>query len=369
MESESIAWASPILWGKEVDYVTDAITSSWISGGPYIERFEEALARDLQVEHTLAVSNGTTALHLSFLGLDLKPGDEIIVPGFGFLAAANTAINLGLAPVFADVNMETWCISAKDVREKISSKTRAVVTIHTYGNISEIEECAKLAKEHNIYLIEDSAEALFSTASGKSAGNFGDVSTFSFHATKTVTTGEGGMVATNDSALADRMKLIRSHGLRREIHYWHEIPGHNFRLTNFQAAMGCAQLEFKKTIIEERGRVYRRYKNRIDDIPGLIIQKVPRECQPVIWTMGVRLDRSKISIRRDAVMNVLSDHGIETRPGFYTPWSMSNIYDAEVRLPAAEEVSQSVICLPLYPLLTNHQIDRICDTLIFAISV
>ena len=254
-EMEIIPWAKPKLWGNEQKYISDALESTWISGGPYVERFERIFAQYSSTPFALATSNGTTALHLAYLALGLGPGDEIIVPGFAFMAAANMALNIGAQPVFADVDADTWCVTAESIEKCITAKTKVIVPIHTYGNVCDMDSILEMGKIFGLPVIEDTAEAFSSRYKGKLAGTMGDLGTYSFQATKTITTGEGGMVTTQNQELNNNMILHRSHGMLRKTFYWHEVPGQNFRLTNLQAAMGVAQFENLDKIIAERKRV------------------------------------------------------------------------------------------------------------------
>jgi perosamine synthetase len=354
----SLPWAKAEYWGNEETYVLDALRSSWISGGAYVEKLEAICAEMLGTSHAFAVSNGTAALNLAYLALDILPGDEIIVPGFGFMAAANVALQMQAVPVFCDVDPATWCMRASDVEPRITPRTRAIVPIHSYGNMCELDPLLGLAAKHGIAVIEDAAEA-FGSQLGGAAGSRGLVNTFSFHATKTITTGEGGLVTTNDDDLAARIRLYRSHGLRRERHYWHEIPGNNFRLTNLQAALGVAQLEQFDRIVAERQRVYDRYKARLEAIPGVVLQALTPASAPVVWAVAVKLDPAMFPNGRDALMATLIQRGIETRPGFQPPSEMS--YFAPTDLPVSESLGRQVISVPSYPGLSNDEIDYICN--------
>jgi perosamine synthetase len=359
----NIPWTQPDYWGNEIAYVTKAMESTWLSGGAFHNQFEEQFKEILKKKHALAVSNGTTAIHLAYLGLGIKPGDEIIIPGFCFQAAANIALQMGAKPVFAEVDKDTWCLNPQDVENKITSKTKAIIPVHTYGNCCEMDEIINLAKSKNIIVLEDCAESLFSSYKGEQSGTLGLVNTFSFQATKTITTGEGGLVVTDDDELAERMMLYRSHGMNRnKVIYWHELPGHNFRLTNVQAALGVAQLEKKDTIIKERKRVYHTYVELLSGIEGIAFQKINDTVNPLIWAIALKLDAKAFPQGRDAVMNQLKEVGIETRPGFYAS-SILPIYEKH-SLPICEDVSKNVISLPSFPTLTNQQIEFICKEFI-----
>ena len=202
----------------------------------------------------MATCNGTAAIHLAYLALGLKAGDEIIVPGFCYLAAANIAVLMGLSPVFVDVDPDTYCVAAKNIRASITEKTKLIVVVHTYGNVCSMDEIMSLAKSSQIPVLEDAAESFGSQNKGRQSGTIADIGTYSFHATKTITTGEGGMVLTARKDLAEKVMLYRTHGVLGK-RYWHEVPGHNFRLTNLQAALGCAQFKKIDHIFKERQRV------------------------------------------------------------------------------------------------------------------
>jgi perosamine synthetase len=359
--AQLIPWAKPHFWGNEHRYLAEALESSWISGGPFLDRFEREFAEYCGSPYALTASNGTTAIHMAYLALSINPGDEIIVPGFAFLAAANIALHMHARPVFCEVDPDTWCLRADDIASAITAKTRAIVAVHTYGNVCDMDAIMRLATSHNIPVIEDVAEAFPSRLKGKFAGTFGAIGTFSFQATKTIATGEGGMVLTEKPELLERMKLYRSHGLLRKRHYWHELPGHNFRLTNLQAALGCAQLEKLDNIIAERRRVNARYRSNLSQTKGITLQTYRGDVDAVVWAVALRLDSAVYSQGRDAVLNELHEAGIEARPGFYTPHEIG-FYDAPL-LPVCQQIAESVIVPPSYPTLSDNDIDRICEVI------
>lgn len=363
---EKISWAEFSFWGKEKQYVGAALESTWLSGGEYVSQFERLLARELELPNAFAVANGTVAIQLCYHVLDIGPGDEVIVPAFGFMAAANVLKLLRGVPVFADIDRATWCIDVEDLERKVGPRTKAILVIHNYGVVANMPAVQKVARKHGLYLIEDCAESIFSRYQGQYGGTFGNLSTFSFHATKTVSTGEGGMVSCRDSALCDRLQLIRSHGLRREKkHYWHEYFGNNFRLSNVLAAIGLAQLEQRGTILAEKARVLARYRANLATHSRVSFQPVPKHSEPVIWAIAVQLDLTDRSETRDDIIALLAEKGIESRPGFYTPDQL-DLYRAidRSRYPVANQVAATTLVLPSSPRLTDAQIDRICATLI-----
>ena len=361
-----IPWAKPSFSAEDKKHLLRALESTWISGGPYVRELEERFCAWHGVSHGLAVSNGTTALQLALLALDIGPGDEVIVPGFTFVAPVNMVIAQGATPVYVDIDPETWCIDPASIERKITRKTKAIIAVHLYGNVCDMDAIGKLARRKGLRLIEDAAESAFSKYKGRPAGTFGDLGCFSFQATKTITTGEGGFVLTSDSKLAERMRVVRDHGMRAGKRYWHDVVGFNFRMTNLQAAIGCAQLKRLGRIISERRRLYRLYRERLRRIPAVAMQRFAPEVEPVVWAITVKLDPDRFRGKRDAIMARLSDAGIETRPGFY-PFSVMPLYRAP-KLPVSMSVGLNAISLPSFPALEERQIDFICDRLETALA-
>lgn len=356
-----IPWAAPALWGNEQRYITEALSSTWISGGPFVERLEKLFVDYCGLPHAAAVSNGTTALHMVYLALGVGPGDEVICPGFGFLAAANVALHCGATPVFCEVDPHTWCMTAADVERVMTPRTKLIVPVHTYGNVCRMDEIMTVAAKRNAFVLEDAAESFASRYKGKLSGTIGHAGAFSFQATKTITTGEGGMVVTADAALNERMALYRSHGMLKK-RYFHEVVGHNFRLTNLQAAVGCAQFEALPHIEKERRRVQATYTRCLAGFDGVTAQRYEPDVDPVLWAMAVLVGETAYPQGRDALMQQMRERNIETRPGFYPPTAM-DIYKDAGAIPVCEHVSRRVISLPTFPTLSDGQIEIICATL------
>ena len=362
MTDHSIPWAKPIFWGNEHQYVADALSSTWISGGAYLDRLERGVAGYSGAPHALAVVNGTAAIHLAYLAIGLRPGDEVVVPGFCFLAAANVALLMGAVPVFAEVDPKTWCVTAEAIERVLSPRTRAVVPVHTYGNACDLDPIIELCRIHNIPVIEDAAESFATRYKGKVTGAIGDIGCLSFQATKTLTTGEGGMVLTARENLVEPMKLYRSHGMLGT-RYMHTVPGHNFRMTNLQAALGYAQFEQIAKIIEARSHMMALYQEQLGNLSGITPQLFTDDVDPVLWAIAVHLDPQAFPQGRDAVMASMGEMGIETRPGFYPPSAMPDLYRAPMRLVVSEAISRQVIVLPCFPTLTADEVAEICRAL------
>lgn len=362
---DNIPWAKATLSAKAPELVLEALSSTWISGGPFVDRLERELPARLGAGHGVAVSNGTTALHLALLALGIGPGDEVIVPGYTFVAPANMVLAVGAIPVYADVDPDTWCLDPASVEAAITDRTRAIMPVHLYGNVADMAALRAIAHRHSLVIVEDTAEAAFSRLEGKCAGTFGNAGTLSFHATKTLATGEGGMVLTDDPGLAERMRTIRDHGMRRGRRYWHDVVGYNFRMPNLQGAIGCANLAEMDHTLAAREHIYNTYRCHLAGIPGLRLQGITPGCTPALWALAVQLidDRAPelVMARRDAVLAAMGEAGIECRPGFYA-FSMLPPYDAPSQ-PNATRAAASVLVLPTFVGLTDGEIGRICETL------
>ena len=354
-----IPWSKPKLFGLEKKLVTKAINTSWISGGKYIDLLELEFKKFLKVKHAFLVSNGTAAIHCAFLSLNLKVNDEIIVPGYGYMAAANIAKLMNIKIKFADVDRDTFCVSLDNIKKLKTKNTRVVVITHTYGNIHEVDKIKTWCSKNNIKLIEDAAEAMGSKFKKKFAGTFGDIGTFSLHATKNITTGEGGLVVTNNDKIASLIKLYRSHGVLKK-RYYHIVPGHNFRITNFQAAMGLAQMKNKKKIFLKRKIIFMNYKKELDN-NKFIIQKIDSKSDFVPWTQAIYFKNKKINYEK--ISYYLMKKGIETRNGFYSANRLPIYKVKKSKISNSDFLSKNIICLPIFYDLKIKDVKKICSYL------
>jgi len=358
VKSPLIPYARPTLWGRELDLVTEAILSNRIGSGPFLGLLEQRLAELHEIKHAMLVINGTAALHASYLALGLRPGDEVILPGFGYMAGANVAVQLGLVPVFADVDGDSFCVTAKLIEDRITERTRAVVPIHTYGMICDMGSIMGLAKQHDLLVVEDAAEAFGGSRDGVVAGARGDAGIVSFHAAKTIATGEGGAVLTRSDVTAERVRQFRSHGSLRD-RYFHDYPGHNFRMSNLHAAVGLAQIEGWRSIVLERSRVYLAYQKRLASIAGIKLQRYDPDVSPVVWVVAAELNLPR-GKHVNIVVDWLLQQGIETRNGFRSA-SEHRIYGpTRAPTPTSDHLSRTVISLPTYPGLGEAEIDLVC---------
>jgi len=343
----------PSLSGNEKKYVMECLDSTWISSkGKFITEFEDNFSQFLGIKYSASLSNGTVALHTALLALGIGPGDEVIVPTFTYIASVNSINYTGAMPIFVDSKEDTWQLDPEDVIKKITSKTKAVMAVHLYGHTCEMDELVKICKEHNIYLIEDTAEAFGSKYNGKFAGTFGDISTFSFFGNKTITTGEGGMVSTNSKELYDLVMRLKGQGLAAGKEYFHNIVGYNYRMTNICAAIGCAQLENATDIITKKREIANWYNNQLNDLP-LQLHKEAKDVFHTYWMYTVMIDNAK---KRDKLRTFLKEKGVETRPSFHPVHSMPMYYQEKQNFPVADNLGEKGISLPSYPDLEKNDV-------------
>lgn len=352
----------PDLSGNELKYVNDCIATSWISSlGKYVERFEAGFAEFCGVKHAVAVSNGTVALHLALVLFDIGPGDEVIVPTLTFVATANAVHYTGATPVFVDSDPDTWTIDPDLIEAKITSRTRAIIPVHLYGHPANMEPIMKLAAKYDLAVIEDAAEAHGAEYRGRRVGGVGHVGCFSFYGNKVITTGEGGMLTTNDTSLAEKARILKDHGMSKEVRYWHSVVGYNYRMTNIQAAIGLAQLERADGIMGRKLEIAQLYHAKLADCPGIIRHPQMDWAKNIYWMYSILVtDESVLS--RDELMVALRKQGIDTRP-FFIPMHQLPPYKEEGDWPVADALSRQGINLPSYPTLANTEIDRICETI------
>lgn len=348
----------PSFIGNEKKYVNECIDSSWISSkGKFVEQFESKFAEYIDVKYATSVTSGTTALHLALVTLDLGSGDEVIVPTLTYIASVNAIAYTGATPVFVDSLPDTWQIDPSDVKRKITPKTKAIIVVHLYGHPSNMEELTEIAREHGLFLIEDCAEAIGSRYKGKHVGGFGDLSIFSFYGNKTITTGEGGMLVTNNKTLYDRACHFKGQGLAKYRQYWHDVIGYNYRMTNICAAIGLAQLENIEIFLQKKRENAHLYMDYLSESP-LTFQNEIGDVKNSYWMVSVLV---KQPTERDLLRDILERNGIETRPVFYPVHTMPMYLKKYHQFPVAEDLGWRGINLPSYPDLNTEQIRYICD--------
>lgn len=352
----------PWLGDLELEYVTEAVRSSWISSlGKYVQQFEAQFARFCGVAHGISTSNGTTALHLALHALGIGPGDEVIVPALTFVASANAVHYTGATPVFADVDPVTWTLDPDDVARRITPRTRAIMPVHLYGHPAPMDAINELARAHNLWVVEDAAEAHGAAIRGRRTGGLGHVAAFSFFANKVITTGEGGMVTTNDEALANRCRMLRDHAMPPESRYWHNEVGFNYRLTNLQAAVGVAQMTRIEEFLRRKRTIAGLYQTGLADIPGITLPTEAPGYTNIFWMYSI-LVQKPYPLSRDELIVALRAEGIDSRPFFHPLDTLPPYRSAEPR-PTALALSRVGLNLPSSPRLTDGQVAFICETI------
>jgi perosamine synthetase len=351
--------AEPEIGEEELQNVIEAVKSGWVSSkGPFIEEFERSFSSYITVKYGVTASSGTTALHLALVALGMGKGDKVLVPSLTFVAAANAITYTGAEPIFVDSHPEYWCIDPSKIEEKIDSHTKAVMVVHLYGHPCDMGEIMRIAEDRGLRVIEDCAEAHGAEYEGRKVGSFGVVSCFSFYGNKIITTGEGGMCLTNDEELANKMRLLRDHGMTPDKKYWHDIIGFNYRMTNLQAALGVAQLKKIDFLIEKKRRIAIAYKKLLQNLPTVRPAPEMPWAKSVYWLYSILVEKAL----RDKIIQHLEEHGIEIRPFFY-PIHILPPYNRKLRLPVAEELSAEGLNLPSGSRLSVNQIQEAVELL------
>ncbi len=309
--------SEPFFTGKEKKYLDEAIDSGWISSqGPFVGEFEGKFAKWVGTRHATSCSNGTAALHLALLGLGIGKGDEVILTSHTFVAVPNMVRLAGAEPVFVDIRRDTWNMDEAKIEEKITPRTKAILVVHYYGCPAEMDMAREIADRHGLFIIEDCAEAHGARYKGKTVGTFGDVSAFSFYGNKIITTGEGGMVCSDDSLLIDKITLYKNHGMEKERPYWHEVFGFNYRMTNMQAAVGLGQLDGIGEILRRRRKIFDSYRKGLSQIGGIGLQRCTKNAQCADWLFTAVVEQ-EFGKSRDELRKVLTSIGIDCRRVHY----------------------------------------------------
>lgn len=315
--------AEPDIGREELRNVTKAVKSGWVSSkGPFIGQFEEAFAGYVGVKHGVATSSGTTALHLALMALGIRKGDKVLVPSLTFAATANVVLYVGAEPVFVDSHPDYWCMNPSKIEAVIDDRTRAIIPVHLYGHPCDMDGILRLAKDHDLKVIEDCAEAHGAAYKGKRIGSLSDVSCFSFFGNKIITTGEGGMCLTSDETMATRMKVLRDHGATPNKPYWHDVVGFNYRMTNVQAALGVAQLKKITKFVKHKREMASLYNSLLAEVDGLVLPPEMPWATSVYWMYSILIEANRFGSGRDSVIDGLARVGIETRRFFYPIDSM-----------------------------------------------
>ena len=350
---------SPLLKGNEKKYIKEAMDTNWISSsGKYIEQFENEFAKFCGVKYGIAVTNGTTALHLALVSLGIKKGDEVIIPNFTMIACANAVCYTGAKPVFVDAELNTFNMDVNQIEEKITKKTKAIMVVHLFGHPCDMKGVQRLARKYNLKIIEDAAESHGAEYNGKKCGSLGDIACFSFFANKIVTTGEGGMVITNNKRLADRCRSFKNLCFGNNRNYIHNDLGFNYRMSNLHAAIGLAQVEKADYYLNKRIGNHNLYKQFLKGVKGITLQSEEKYAKNVYW-MNVILVEKEYGMSRDNLIKVLKKAKIDTRLLF--TGMDKQPYLKKGKYPVSDYLTKTGLYLPSGSGLKRSEIKYICN--------
>lgn len=357
--NERIYINKPSITELEISYVNDAIENGWgATCYDYIYRFQDSFAKYQESKFALATSSCTGAIHLALMALGVEAGNEVIIPDITWIASVEPILYIGAKPVFVDVLPDSWCIDPQKIREAITSKTKAIVIVHLYGNVCEMDEIMQIAKEHNLVVLEDAAEGLGSEYKGKKCGSIGDAGVFSFHGTKTLSTGEGGMLVTNNAQILERARILNDHGRNPKDNktFWMRDYGYKYKMSNLQAAMGCAQIERIEELIDKKREIFNWYEKLLADVPCQLNPE-PDYAKNSYWLPTVVFDDS-LNVDRYDLMNYLKEHDIDARPFFY-PLTSLPMFEEKRENKVSYEIYERAINLPSHHELEYSQVERV----------
>lgn len=359
---QHIAYTKPSITDLEVRYATDAAAHGWGERCyEYIDRFETAFKEHLGVEHAIATSSCTGALHMGMAALGIGPGDEVIMADTNWIATVSPIVHLGAKPVFVDILPDSWCIDPDLAEAAITPRTKAIVAVHLYGNLCDMDRLLAIGDKHGIPMIEDAAEAVGSVYHGKRAGSMGSFGTFSFHGTKTITTGEGGMFVTNDDDLYEKVLTLSNHGRARgqTKQFWPDMVGYKYKMSNVQAAIGCAQLERVDSLVGEKRRILDAYRRHLADLPQITMNPEPPGTVNGAWMPNI-VFAPQTGITREQLQAAFRAEHIDARV-FFWPLSGLPIFQGAPINPVADDIASRAINLPSFGDITDEEINRVVD--------
>ena len=372
-EKNAVPFFVPWISEEDKKAVMQALNSRWLTGGPRTKEFEELFTSYTRSKYSVAVNSCTAALHLAMRALNIGSGDEVIVPVLTFAATANAALFVGAKPIFADIDEKAFNISPREIEQKITEKTKAVIVVHYGGQPCDMKEIMEIAEDHNIEVVEDCAHALGALYRGKNAGTFGAVGCFSFYPTKIITTIEGGMATTEDEQTANKMRVLRDHGMTKtafdredKASWYYDVVdlGYNYRMNEVQAVLGIVQLKRIDDINEKRCAAAKYYTKRLSDIEGIITPYEAEDRTHLYHLYVIRVLQEKFGVNRDELFRDLSASGIGTSV-HYTPLHQLTFYkklcSGKQSFPVAERVSKEILSLPLFPTMSKSQIDFVAE--------
>lgn len=356
-----IYYTKPSITELEVEYVTDAARNGWGEHCyDYIDRFEESFKHHLGVKYAIATSSCTGALHMGLAALGISQGDEVIMADTNWIATAAPIVHLGATPIFVDILTDSWCIDPQQVEAAITSKTKAIIAVHLYGNLCEMNQLLAIGEKHGIPVIEDAAEAIGSIYRGKRAGSIGKFGCFSFHGTKTMTTGEGGIFVTNDEALYETVLTLSNHGRARNQtkQFWSDMVGFKYKMSNVQAAIGCAQIERIEELISRKREILRFYREHLEVFSGI---KMNLELEGTVngaWMPTIVFDES-LNVNCQQLLNIYAEKNIDARV-FFWPISQLEMFEDRLENINSRDISTRALNLPSYHSLQLNEQKEIC---------
>lgn len=348
---EKIHYTKPSITDLEVQYATDAAKNGWGEKCyDYIYKFENLFKEHLGIKYAMATSSCTGAMHMGLSALGITYGDEVILADINWIASAAPITYLGAKPVLVDILSDTWCLDPSKIEAAITPKTKAIIAVHLYGNLCNMDEIMNIAKKHNLYVIEDAAEAIGSIYKGRKAGTIGDFGVFSFHGTKTITTGEGGMFVTNNETLYEKANILNSHGRnpKNPKQFWAEIIGFKYKISNIQAAIGCAQVERIDELINKKREIFFEYYKLISAFDGLLMNPIPKEenTQYGYWMPTVVFEK-RLNFDRNKLLSIFKENNIDGRVFFY-PLSSLPMFDEKKDNQISYNIFERGVNLPSY---------------------
>lgn len=360
---KKIPITTPSISNLEIDYVQDAIANGWGERCyDYIKRFEKLFSEYLGVKYSLATSSCTGAIHLALLAMGVKKGDEVILPDITWISSVEPIIYIGAKPVFVDVLPNTWCIDPKKLENAITKKTKAINVVHLYGNMAEMDDIISIAKKHGLKILEDAAEAIGSEYKGKKSGSMGDVGVFSFHGTKTISTGEGGMLVTNNKNIYEKALILNDHGRDPKTGklFWMEQYGYKYKMSNLQAAMGCAQIKRLDKIVDKKRKIFSWYKDFFNNFHGLQMNEEQPYVKNSFWMPTIIIEKS-YNINRDKMIKDFNkEYNIMLRPFFY-PLSFMPMFKRVSDNKNSYDLYYRGINLPSFYDLKKKDVEYICN--------
>jgi perosamine synthetase len=355
----------PSITNLEISYVNDAVSNGWGEKCyDYIYRFEKSFAAYQGTDYSLATSSCTGAIHLALMALGVKAGDEVIVPEITWIASVEPVLYIGAKPIFVDVLPDTWCIDPQKIKEAITPKTKAIIPVHVYGNLCDMDVIMQIAAEYDLVVLEDAAEALGSEYRGKKAGSIAHAGVFSFHGTKTMSTGEGGILVTNNAEVFEKAKVLNDHGRNpkdpENKMFWMRNYGYKYKMSNLQAALGCAQIERIEELVDKKREIFNWYSTLMQDLL-CSLNPEPKHTKNSYWLPTLVFDKS-LNFDREAFFSICKKNNIDSRP-FFFPLSSLPMFEKKKENSVAYDIYERGINLPSFYDITNEEINRVCEVI------